>query len=74
MSRASIARRVAKLERSRARPRHQPALQIIAYSEDDTTGQRTYHPSPPVPAALQGGYGFNYQAAIWPILSEEGEA
>lgn len=70
MTRASIARRLRKLERSRQQ--QQAALQIVAYSEDHTTGQRTYHQPPPVPAELQStGYGFNYQAAIWPILAPE---
>jgi hypothetical protein len=71
MTRASIARRVARLERTRARPQQQAALQIVAYDEDYTTGQRVYHQPPPVPAELQGGYGFNYQRAIWPILARE---
>jgi hypothetical protein len=71
MSRASIARRVAKLERSRRQQQAAPVLHIVAYDAD--TG-RTYPPVPTLPrqAGFALGAGaFDYQAAIWPILSPE---
>jgi hypothetical protein len=72
MSRASIARRVAKLERSRRQQQAAPpVLHIVAYDAD--TG-KAYPPVPVQPR--QAGYAlgagaFDYMAAIAPILSPE---
>jgi hypothetical protein len=73
MTRASIARRVAKLERSRRQQQAAPlVLHIVAYDAD--TG-KAYPPVPVLPRTsaltiLSAGT-FDYQAAIWPILAPE---
>jgi hypothetical protein len=71
MSRASIARRVAKLERSRRQQQAAPVLHIVAYDAD--TG-KAYPPAPtsPRPVGFALGAGtFDYMAAVAPILSPE---
>jgi hypothetical protein len=71
MSRASLARRLRKLERSRRQQQAAPVLHIVAYDAD--TG-RTYPPAPTSPRATGfalGAGAFDYMAAVAPILAPE---